>query len=325
MFIEQAYKGDNSFWKVLITSALTMGVFILNLIYFLMSSPEDMQAAYDLMDGVNKHVMLIANLGIFIPILILLFLLVRFLHQRSILSLTTSRPKVDFKRIIFAFSMVAIFTLVTFTISYFMAPEDYVLQFDAKNFTILFILSALLFPFQIGLEEYLFRGYLMQQIGIIAKNRWVPLIITSVLFGVFHSANPEVAEMGPIVMIFYIGTGLILGIMTLMDEGMELALGFHLGNNFLAATLVTAEYSALQTDAVFMSVAESATLSEIVAPVFIVYPIFLAILAYTYKWKNWKKKLLGHIDPRPVVINKMTSGGKEILSVDKKEDSLFAE
>ena len=71
----------------------------------------------------------------------------------------------------------------------------------------------------------------MQQIGIITRNRWLPLVITSVFFGLFHSTNPEVAEMGFSVMIFYIGTGLLLGIMTLMDDGLELALGFHLGNN----------------------------------------------------------------------------------------------
>ena len=76
-------------------------------------------------------------------------------------------------------------------------------------------------------------------------------MITSILFGVFHSANPEVSEMGYSLMVFYIGTGLLLGIMTLMDDGIELALGFHFGNNLLAATLVTSDWSALQTDAAF--------------------------------------------------------------------------
>jgi hypothetical protein len=32
--------------------------------------------------------------------------------------------------------------------------------------------------------------------------------------------------------VYYIGTGLFLGI-TLMDEGMELALGFHAANNLV--------------------------------------------------------------------------------------------
>jgi len=135
----------------------------------------------------------------------------------------------------------------------------------------------------------------MQQVGILAKNRWFPLLLTSVMFGIFHWANPEVAELGPIIMIFYIGTGLLLGIMTLMDEGLELALGFHFGNNFLAATLVTMEYAALQTDALYVSTSEESSSLGIILPVLIVYPIFLLILAKKYKWSGWKEKLFGKI------------------------------
>ncbi len=46
----------------------------------------------------------------------LLFILVKYVHQRSILSLTTARPKVDYKRILFSFLMVCTFTLVSFFI-----------------------------------------------------------------------------------------------------------------------------------------------------------------------------------------------------------------
>ena len=303
MFIEQAYKGDNTPWKVLLTSGITLAIFIANLIMFLLSTKEDMDAAYELMKQIPTHLSFIINLGVFIPILVLLFVLVKFMHERSILSLTTSRKKVDFKRIFFSFSLIFIFTIVSFALGYYLTPENYVYQLDVPNFIILVILSLILFPFQIGLEEYLFRGFLMQQIGVAAKNKWVPLIVTSVLFGIFHSANPEVAAMGAITMVFYIGTGLLLGIMTLMDEGMELALGFHFGNNFLAATLITSEYSALQTDSLFLSTSETATSSEIILPVLIVYPIFLIILAYKYKWTGWREKLFGKVTPPEEIID----------------------
>ena len=67
----------------------------------------------------------------------------------------------------------------------------------------------------------------MQGLGIMAKNRWVPLVVTSVLFGAMHFFNPEVDKLGYGIMVYYMGTGFFLGIMTLMDEGLELALGFH--------------------------------------------------------------------------------------------------
>ena len=298
MYIEQAYKGENEVWKVVLTTLLCTGVFLGNLIFFLVAGDLDVQQmTQDALEIIPKNIFLAINLAVFIPILGLLFLLVWALHKRSILGLTTSRKKIDFGRIGFSFLIISIFTIGGFIISYQLAPDDFVLQFDAGNFIVLFIISLILFPFQIGLEEYLFRGYLMQQIGIMVRNRWTPLLITSVIFGIFHWANPEVAELGPIIMIFYIGTGLLLGIMTLMDEGLELALGFHFGNNFLAATLVTFEYSALQTDAIFLSTAEEGSALPSILPIFIIYPLILLILAKKYKWKGWKDKLFGAVVP----------------------------
>ncbi|WP_161555146.1 CPBP family intramembrane glutamic endopeptidase [Dokdonia sinensis] len=267
----------------------------------------DVQAEMDAMMELfkSKNLLLAFNLAPFAAILFLLFLLVWALHQRSILSLTTAREKVDFKRILFSFMMVFIYTIVTFVVAYYASPDDYVWQFDASKFSILVLIGLILFPFQIGLEEWLFRGYLMQQIGIAVRNKWMPLLITSIMFGVFHSANPEVAEIGPIIMVFYIGTGLLLGIMTLMDDGLELALGFHFGNNLLAATLLTFEYSALQTDALFKSVAPTGAGVELILPVLIVYPIFLLVLAKKYKWTNWREKLTGKVMP-PVPVTSKT-------------------
>jgi len=300
-YIQQAFKGENKVWMFVITTLLVAGVFIGNLIFFIFFGDgiDIAEEQKKLMEFIpSKNFWLAMNLLPFAFLLGLLFLLVKFLHQRSILSLSTARPKIDWRRVTFSFMVIFIITIVTFGIGYALDPSLIELQFDPVKFAILLIISLILFPLQIGLEEYLFRGYMMQHIGAFAKNRWMPLLITSVLFGVFHGANPEVAEMGWIVMIFYIGTGLLLGIMTLMDDGLELALGFHFGNNLLAAILITYNWSALQTDAIFIHTAEKATnsLGEIIMPVFIIYPIILLILARKYKWNDWKGKLFGTIE-----------------------------
>jgi membrane protease YdiL (CAAX protease family) len=306
MFIEQAYKGNNKWWRVLLTALLTSGVFIANFIMYFFSTKEQLQAAYDLMKDIPNNLSLIINLIPFVFLLGLLFLLVYVLNNRSILSLTTSRSKVDYKRILFSFGLIVFISIAGFLVSYFGDNSNIVWNFKPVNFFILLIISLFLFPFQIGLEEYLFRGYLMQQIGIVIRNRWFPLLFTSIIFGLFHSANPEVAEMGYGVMIFYIGTGLLLGVMTLMDEGMELALGFHLGNNLMASILITSEFSALQTDALFKYSGEentAGTLTEMIISIAITYPIILFILAKKYKWTNWIEKLTGRVIPPDSIIN----------------------
>ncbi len=298
MFIEKAYKGNNEWWRVGVTTLLTTGIFVINFIAFLVLPKETIEDSYEIMKQMPKSVSLLLNLLPFLLLLALLFTLVYTLHQRNIISLTTSRKSVDFKRIAFSFGLIVFFTLVTFGVSYYMDSSDIIWNFHPVKFLILFVISIALFPFQIGFEEYLFRGYLMQQIGIIAKNRWTPLVITSVFFGLFHSANPEVAEMGFGVMAFYIGTGFLLGIMTLMDEGIELALGFHLGNNLMAALLITSDFSALQTDAVFRSSGKqnpADVLNEMIISMLIIFPIIMFLMAKKYKWNNWKEKLTGKV------------------------------
>lgn len=301
-YIQQAYKGKTEVWMFLLTAFLISLIFIVNFILYLITSPEDLQAAYDMMKDIPANLNLILNLIPFIGLLVLLFVFVKFLHQRSILSLTTSRKKIDWSRIAFSFFLIIFLSIGSFAIAYYNDSSHIELQFDLVKFGILFVISLILFPFQIGLEEYLFRGYFMQHVGVLVKNKWFPLIFTSVLFGLAHSANPEVAEMGFITMVFYIGTGLLLGIMTLMDEGLELALGFHFGNNLIAALLITSDWSALQTDAIFRYTGEEAvdtTFVDIVVPVLVFYPIVLLILSKKYKWHSWKNKLFGAVNEPP--------------------------
>jgi hypothetical protein len=86
--------------------------------------------------------------------------------------------------------------------------------------------------------------------------------------------------------------------MTLMDESIELALGFHLGNNLMAALLITSDFSALQTDAIFKySGVENPKdmLNEMIVTMAILYPTILFIFARRYKWANWREKLTGKI------------------------------
>lgn len=145
------------------------------------------------------------------------------------------------------------------------------------------------------MEEVLFRGYLMQGFGTWFKKGFVALILTSVIFGLLHGANPEVEKLGWITMVYYIGTGLLLGIFVLMDEGIELSLGFHAANNILAAILVTANWAAFQTEALFIDISEPSVDFEFFLPVLVLYPIIIYVFAQKYGWSNWKGKLFGTI------------------------------
>jgi membrane protease YdiL (CAAX protease family) len=177
-----------------------------------------------------------------------------------------------------------------------MSPENYIWNFKPIPFFTLLAVSFLFLPFQTTFEELLFRGYLMQGIGTVVKNRWFPLIFTSVCFGLLHGANPEVEKLGAISMVFYIGTGFFYGIITLMDEGTELALGLHAINNIIAAFFVTTNWTVFQTDALYVDISEPSVGFEMFFPVLILYPFLLYVFSSKYGWNNWLEKLTGKIE-----------------------------
>lgn len=290
-YILQALKGKNDWWRTLIIVLVFVLIFGSNFYATSGLTQEQIEAMIN-PTGV-KNLDLAINLMQFGILLGILFVLFYFLHQRSIVTLTTARPKVDFRRIFFCFFLVIVVQVLLFAVSYKMDSSNIEWNFNLSKFITLVIISLLLLPIQIGSEEYLFRGYLMQQIGVYTKSIWIPLIVTSVLFGLLHGANPEVAEIGFKMMIFYIGTGLFMGIMTILDDGLELALGFHFANNFLAATLITSEFSVLQTDAIFKysgEIDKTAMFNETLITMAVSYPLFLIAFGLIYKWK-WKNLL----------------------------------
>ncbi|MGG6230647.1 CPBP family glutamic-type intramembrane protease [Tenacibaculum sp. SDUM215027] len=296
-FIQQAYKGENSWWRWLLTILVVMSPFILNFsIYFLLPEvySELMEQTANFQG--NKNIFLLENLIPFAVLMVLLLIFVKFLHQRSITSLITSRKRVDWSRFFYGFITWFLVTVFFLFIGYLLTPEDFVWNFKPVPFFILLMICIILIPIQTSLEELLFRGYLMQGLGVLSKTRWLPLIITSVLFGLMHILNPEVSKLGYGIMGFYIGTGFLFGIITLLDEGTELALGIHASNNFAAAVLVASNWAVFQTDALFIDYSEPNLVFQMIIPVFLIYPLYIIILQKKYRWRNWKEKLFGNIE-----------------------------
>lgn len=303
MFLEQGIKPENKFWKyllgsVFIIAASFVGQIPLTAAVFYKTFTEKI-AFPTTNEGVMK--MFESNTTLFLVMTSFVFafagvyFVVKFIHHQTLLSVTTSRPKVDWKRIFFSFFLWSFFSLLSFLFVYLKSPDQFVLNFKFVPFLILVVLGTLLIPIQTSTEEYVFRGYLMQGFANLAQNRWFPLLMTSVIFGSMHWANPEVVKMGNIIMIYYIGTGLFLGVITLMDEGMELALGFHAANNLVGALLVTSDWSVFQTHSIFKDLSEPSAGIDVILPVVVIYPILLFIFSKKYSWKNWKEKLTGNI------------------------------
>ncbi len=285
MYIEQGYKGSIGLWKYLVLPVGFIAFMVLNYIATINSPVSVEDAMQQIIDQFGSNLVLIILLA---PLVVGFFVVIGWtllVHQQSITSLTTSRKRIDWKRILLAFGLWSVATIVLTGVDIYFSPENYVLNFNLSKFIPLAIIAILLIPLQTSFEEYLFRGHMMQGIGLMAKNKWVPLVITSSLFGLMHLANPEVEKLGLGIMIYYI--------MGILKKGLSWLL--HAANNLITALLVTADWTAFQTNSIFKDISEPVLGWDVLIPVFVVYPILLFIFSKKYGWKNWNERLFGKV------------------------------
>lgn len=267
MFLEQVHTGKNQ-WYLYVFSLLIIftatQIGSLPLMGYLLYENPDILKTGNISVATATNTGLVLALLSFVAGFFALFYCVKYIHHKNTLSIVTSRPKVDWGRIFFAASVWGFLTLVTLLVPLIATDsQDIIFQFDPVPFFILVVISLLLFPFQTSFEELLFRGYLMQWAARLFKYRWLAVLVTGVLFGLMHGANPEMEEFGVwIALPQYILMGLVLGYVAVKDDGTELALGLHMANNILAAITVTSDASTLQTHALFKDLHPTASWTD---------------------------------------------------------------
>lgn len=304
MFIEQGIHSENKFWKYIVGSifivvASTIGQIPL-LLAVIFKSLTDGKVVPDNQDDVMK--VFDSNTTLFLIMISFVFaifgvyLVNKYWHKQTLITIVSSRSTIDWSRVLVSFSIWTAFTVISTVLMYYGSPEDFTVNFRPIPFLLLAVVAILFIPIQTTCEELVFRGYLMQGFGNLARNKLFPLLMTSLIFGVMHIFNPEVSKMGYIILVYYIGTGFFLGVMTLMDEGLELSLGFHAANNLIGALLVTTDWTVFQTNSILKDLSEPSAGFDIILPVLIVYPILLIIFSKKYQWSDWKEKLTGKIN-----------------------------
>ena len=112
------------------------------------------------------------------------------------------------------------------------------------------------------------------------------------IFGWMHAGNPEVAILVYSVLFYYILSGLFMGVLTHLDDGLELSMGYHFANNFFGAVIVTNSWQVFQTDALVTDHSKPEMGFELWAVLLIIQPALLYVFYKVYRWKNPKTKIL---------------------------------
>lgn len=261
--LEFAFVGKNAFWRyiVLIVAAFiaanTVGAIplIISSTKAMLSDPEAAsRIAENPMDismlVPDSYYGLFSMLFPFLVGIVAFALLVRPMNERSFKMTITGASKIRWKHFFYGFIVWLILSALYLLLYYKIEPSNFVINNTTLSLVFVSLIALALIPFQAGFEEVIFRGYLMQGFARMLGYRWFPLIMTSVLFGLMHAFNPEVQEYGFLTMMpQYIVFGLIFGIATVLDDGIEVALGAHTANNIFLVIMVTHRSSALQSPA----------------------------------------------------------------------------
>jgi uncharacterized protein len=197
----------------------------------------------------------------FAGLVLSLYIVVRFIHRRPFLTLITPRSKIDWRRIGIGFAVFLALATVASIVEAVLYPGRYQFSFNLTEFLKFIPFVLILLPVQTTGEELLFRGYLMQSIGLLTRRPLIAALISSFVFMLLHLANPEVGGGFVLMAAVYFITGLFFSLITLRDNRLELAIGAHAANNLFAALFANYANSPLATPSVFSASQLDATYS----------------------------------------------------------------
>ena len=196
MFIERGYEGNIQFWRYLVSILLIVLAYILGqvpltvviaLAAFNQNRLDTLKPDMDFTTlGIDNNLFLCLALIMFLLSMLCLILVVKYIHRKSIVSIVTARKRIDVGRIVYSAMLWLFLTILFELLSYMLSPEIYQFSFDWRAFIPLLFIVLIGIPIQAGFEEMFLRGYLMQAIGLIGIYRWVPLVVTSIIFGLLH-------------------------------------------------------------------------------------------------------------------------------------------
>lgn len=92
---------------------------------------------------------------------------------------------------------------------------------------------------QVSAEELVFRGYLLQEFATRFHNRWIWLVLPSLIFGFLHFDPTRFGANSGLIVAATTLFGVIAADLTVRTGNLGAAIGLHLMNNFLAMMLVS--------------------------------------------------------------------------------------
>lgn len=254
-FLENASEGKNNWWRYLLTvivslvgGSLLAGI-MLGMLLALISvffAGEISNIYPFIQSAISNPLFLVVLVGISYTLSVFLFYIcLRFVHHKKFISVINTVSGLRWKLLLKGLVLWALILFILSLPSLIFNQGGYEITYNSESFLILLIICLLAFPIQASFEEILFRGYLMQGFSLVSKKPWVPLLLTSLIFGCVHVLNGTNLYMDLSIVASTFVIGMMLGIIALGDNGIETAMGAHIANNLYVALFFNSADSGL--------------------------------------------------------------------------------
>lgn len=204
----------------------------------ILGSPD--AGAYPLSDRIGAFAFLMGSLIAFLPVM---RAVLPAWHRRPWRTFLTAASHWRWPRL--AASCAAMLGLLSVMLVLQLASAPGTLRLEGKwhDVAAFAAVAGFLVPLQVAAEEIFFRGYLMQAVARVTRIGLIRVAVPAALFTLAHWQNPETQQGAGWVVASYASAGLYLGLLALVDEGLESAIGAHLAINLFAILVVGSQVS----------------------------------------------------------------------------------
>ncbi|HIH62478.1 MAG TPA: CPBP family intramembrane metalloprotease [Methanobacteriales archaeon] len=244
-FLQLARDGKNNWWRYLLTIILTNPGISVGTIIGLLS----IYVLFDITGLIFNLTSLHLPIGRFLQgfldilsynivsafLILLLFFCVVLIHGRNFKSVLTAHEHIQWYRIFKGF--VVWFAMLLLSLVFSLPDPNIEFTFDAVAYPFLFIISLTIF-FQAGFEEIFFRGYILQALNLCVKKSPLAIILSSIIFAIGHWGNQLTLVGNFNIFIDTFIFALVMAVITILEDGVETAIGIHTANNMFCALIV---------------------------------------------------------------------------------------
>ena len=298
-FLRNAKLGRNRWW------IWTLGIVAILVIWFGVAAIPDIAACQfvrnaELVDftcedskveGASTLPAFVLGAYGFVIAMIGIWLVVKLVHRKPLTKVVTARRSFDYNRALFAMLVGLVIIATPVLMVALVSPEN--IEFrspDPWEYTVFFMFAIVLITIQAGFEEVFFRGYLLQWASLLSRNKIALTISTAIIFTLPHLANPEPWEYGVIPYVASLfAMGIFFGLVTVLDGGIELAVGVHVINNLFIALVANTSVAAFQTPSLFIRNIDEYRLFPDTIVLCLTFALILAILNLKYKWFSYRQ------------------------------------